>query len=106
MGQKRKKPFTHVSMHKKIKQELLELKETVRIHTHGDYDPSYANVIVFLIKHYKDSLRVEYPLNQKLLVGNTLQNKKLNVLTSITPKPYSASVKLNGKTRASYSVES
>ena len=101
-----KKWFKQIMIHITIKQELEELKKIVRIHTRATHPISYADVIIFLIKHYKDSLRIEYPLNQKLLVVNKLKQNNLSVCTPITPRPYSESVKLDGKTRASYSVES
>ena len=106
MGNTNKQWFKHISMHITIKQELEELKKIVRIHTHATHPISYADVIIFLIKHYKDSLRIEYPLNQKLLVVNKLEKNNLNVCTPITPRPYSESLKMDGKTRASFFVES
>ncbi len=106
MKQKNKKPFKHINIHIKIKQELDELKEIVRVHTHAKHPISYADVIIFLIKHFKDSLRAEYPLNQKLLVGRKLKQKSLFVSTPIKPKPYSSSVTLDGKPRVSFSLES
>jgi len=102
MGNTNKQWFKHISIHITIKQELDELKKIVRVHTHVTHPISYADVIIFLIKHYKKSLRVEYPLNQKLLVGRKLEQNNLSVVTSIVPKPYSARVKLDGKTRARF----
>jgi len=106
MGNTNKQRFKHISLHITIKQELDELKKIVRIHTHANHPISYADVIVFLIKHYKDSLRIQYPLNQKLLVGRKLEKNNLSVSIPINPKPYSASLKLDGKIRVSNSIKS
>ena len=101
-----KKWFSQIMIHKKIKQELDSLKEIVRIDTNAKHRISYADVIIFLIKHYTNSLRAEYPISQRLLVGNKVEKKDLRVSIPITPKPFSASSKLDEKTRVSYSVES
>ena len=106
MGKTNKRWFKHISIHITIQQELAELKQIVRIHTRVNHRISYADVIIFLIKHYKNSLQIEYPLNQGLQVGNKLEKKGLCVSTPITPRPYSASRKLDGKTRVSFLLES
>jgi len=93
-------------IHKTIKAELDELKEVVRIHTRANYRISYADVIVFLIKHYKDTLKSEYALNQKLLVAKNIEKNNLSVSRPLTPKPYSAITKLDQKTRVSFLLES
>ena len=89
-----------------LKQELDDLKETVRIDMNVNHPISYADVIRFLIKHYKNSQRVEYPISQRLLVGNNIERENLSVSIPITPKSLRAISKLDGKTRVSYSVES
>ena len=106
MKRKSKKWFSQIMIHKTIKHELDDLKETVRIHTRVNHRISYADVIIFLIKHYNKSLRVEYPIEEKLLVVNKLEKNNLSVCTPITPRPYSESVKLDGKTRVSNLLES
>jgi hypothetical protein len=103
---KNKKPFRHITLHIKLKQELEELKEMVRVHTRAKGNISYGDVIRFLIKHYKESLRTEYPVKQKLLVGKKITNNNLFVSTLIKPKPASTSIKLDGKTRVSFWLES
>jgi len=89
-----------------IKQELDSLKEIIRKEFNITHRISYADVIIFLIRQYKNSLRKEYPLSPSLLVVNKLEKKNLSVSIPITPKPFSALSKLDGKTRVSYSVES
>ena len=98
--------FKQIMLPLLLKQTLDSLKETVRIDMKVNHPISYADVIIFLIKKYKESLRVEYPLNQSLLVGNKIKKENLNVSIPIPPKPFSAISKLDGKTRVSYSVES
>ena len=101
-----KKCFKQIMIHIKIKQELDSLKEIIRAKTGVKHKLSYGDVIIALIKCYKNYLRTEYPLNQGLLVDNKLEKENLSVSIPITPKPFSASYKLDGKTTASFSVES
>lgn len=101
-----KKWFSQIMIHKKIKQELDSLKEIVRIQTNVNHRISYADVIIFLIKHYKNSLQVEYQLNQNLLVGNVIEKKGLSVSIPMKNKSISVSSKIDGKSRVSYSLES
>jgi len=92
-------------IHKKIKQELGSLKEIVRVKTNVNHRISYADVIIFLIRHYKNSLRVEYPLSQVVLVENKIEKKDLSVSIHLAKKLTSVSSKLEGKSRFSYSLE-
>jgi len=101
-----KKWFSQIMIPKKLKQELDELKEFVRIDMNVNHPISYADVVRFLIKKYREPLRVVYPLSQNVLVGNNIEKKDLRVSIPIKPKPFSAISKLDGKTRISYSVES
>ena len=116
MGRTNKQWFKHISVHIRIQQELKELKKDVRIHTRATHPISYADVVIFLIKKYKESLRPEYPLEEKLFVVNNLE-EKLFVVNNLEennssvyphrkPRPYSESVKLDGKTRVSFLLES
>ena len=102
---KKKKPFKHVTLHEKLLQELESFKGIVGQELGVKRFISNADVIKVFIKHYKDYLRTVYTLNQKLLVGNKLEKNNLSVTNSITPKPYSASVTLDGKHRVSFSLE-
>ena len=106
MGKTNKKNFAHLTINKKLKHELDLLKEIVRKEMDVTRTIWYPDVIIFLINHYRNSSRVEYPLNQGLQVGNKLEKKGLCVSTPITPRPYSASRKLDGKTRVSFLLES
>ena len=99
-----KKWFSQIMIHKKIKQELDSLKEIVRIETNTNHRISYADVIIFLIKHYKNSLRVEYPLSQGVLVGNEIEKKDLSVSIPLERKSFRVISKLDGKQRASYTL--
>ncbi len=100
-----KKWFSQIMIHKKIKQELDSLKEIVRIKTNVNHRISYADVIIFLIKHYKISLRVEYPLSQGVLVGNEIEKKDLSVSIPLEKKLTRVSSRLDGKSRISYTLE-
>jgi len=99
-----KKWFSQIMIHKKIKQELDSLKEIVRIDTNPKRRINYADVISFLIKHYKNSLSVEYPLSQGVLVGNKLEKKDLSVSIHLERKSFRVSSKLDGKSRVSYTL--
>ena len=92
-------------IHKAIKHELDELKEIVRAHTGASHRISYADVIVFLIREYKKSLRVVYPLSQKTLVGTKIKRENLKVVTPL--RRYSTRIvsKIDGKTRVVFSLE-
>lgn len=98
--------FSQIMISKIIIQELGSLKEIIRAKTGVKHKLSYGDVIIALIKCYKNYLRTEYPLNQGLLVDNKLEKENLSVSIPITPKPFSASYKLDRKTTASISVES
>jgi len=100
-----KKWFSQIMIHKKIKQELDSLKEIVRVETNVNHRISYSDVIIFLIKQYKNSLRVEYPLSQSVLVGNAIEKKDLSVSIHLARKLTSVSSKLDGKSRVSYTLE-
>jgi len=104
MKRSSKKWFSQIMIHKKIKQELDSLKEIVRINTNANHRTSYGDVISFLIKHYKNSLRVEYPLSQGVLVGNEIQKKDLSVSIPLKRKSLRVSSKLDGKQRVSYTL--
>ena len=83
-------------IHKIIKQQLDELKIIIALETNSTYKLSYGNVISYLINEFKQSKRIEYPIEQKLLVSVPIKQIKL----------FSTSSKLDGKTRVSYSLES
>jgi len=93
-------------IHITIKQELDSLKEIIRNEYNITHRISYADVILFLIRQYKNSLRKEYPLSPSLLVVNKLEKKNLRVSIPITPKPFRPSYKLDGKIRVSNSIKS
>jgi hypothetical protein len=106
MGKTNKKNFTHITINKKLKQELDLLKETVRKELGVTRIIWCPDVINFLINHYRNSSKVEFLLNQKLLVGNKLEKENLSVAIPVTPKPFRPFYELDEKTRASYFVES
>lgn len=101
-----KKWFKQIMIHITIKQELDSLKEIIRNEYNITHRISYADVILFLIRQYKNSLRKEYPLSPSLLVVNKLEKKNLRVSIPITPKPFRPSYKLDGKIRVSNSIKS
>lgn len=79
---------------KLIKQQLSELKSIVAIETNAIHKISYGDVILFLLNKYKESQRIEFPIEEKLLVSVPLKQV-----------PLSFGGKLDGKTRVSYFVE-
>ena len=101
-----RKWFSQIMIHKKIKQELDSLKETVRRETKVNYRISYGDEINFLIEHYKKTQRVEYPLMQSLLVGNVIAKKNLHVSMPLNRNVTRLSSKLDGKLLTSTSLKS
>ena len=93
-------------IHKKIKQELDSLKETVRRETGVNYRISYGDEIIFLIEHYKKTQRLEFPLIPKLLVGNVIAKKNLHVSVPLNTNFTRVSSKLDGKLLTSTSLKS
>ena len=100
-----KKFFKQIMLSIPLKQELDQLKEIVRIDMNVNHPISYADVIRFLIREYKKSIRMVYPLSQKLLLGKNLENKNLNVSIPLERKTIGTSSSIDGKTRVSYNVE-
>ena len=94
MGKFNKKWFSQIMINKLLKNELNQLKKIIINNTLVTSELSYADVISFLIEHYKKNI-VEYPIEQKLLVSVPLTQVK----------PLSISSKLDGKTRVSFSLE-
>ncbi len=101
-----RKWFSQIMIHKKIKQELDSLKETVRRETRVNYRISYGDEIIFLIEHYKKTQRIEYPLLQSLLVGNAIAKKNLYVSMPLKGNSIRVSSKLDGKLLGSTSLKS
>ena len=101
-----KKWFSQIMIHKKIKQELDFLKETVRKETKVNHRISYGDEIIFLIEHYKKTQRIEYPLLQSLLVGNVIAKKNLHVSMPLKRNFTRVSSKLDGKLLTSTSLKS
>lgn len=89
-----RKWFSQIMIHKLLKKELDQLKKSIKYENNSKYDPSYGDVITFLLNHFKKTKQNEYPVEQKLSVTIPLQKKSINVST-----------KLDGKQRVSYSLE-
>jgi len=96
--------FSQIMIHKAIKHELDELKEIVRAHTGASHRISYADVIVFLIREYKKSLRIVYPISQKTLVGTKIKRGNL-IVTPLRSNSTNVVSKLDGETRVVFSLE-
>ena len=95
-----KKWFSQIMIHKELKQELDELKETVRIITNVNHRISYADVIIFLIREYKKTLRVVYPLSHKTLVVAKLKSSPKVAMP--LRKSTTVVTKLDGRTRVRF----
>lgn len=96
MKRSSKKWFSQIMIHKKIKQQLDELKNIIALETNSTHKLSYGDVISHLIKEYKKSKSLEYTIEEKLLVSVPLKQVR----------PLSVSSKLDGKTRVSFSLKS
>jgi len=101
-----RKWFAQIMIHKQLKQELDELKKVFTIKYKIKYKLSYADVIRILINEYKKPFRVVYPLSQKTLVGIKIKREDLKVVTPLRRQSTSVGVKLEGKTRVSFLLES
>jgi len=93
--------FSQIMIHKLIKQELDELKEHVRIYTHANHRISYADVIIFLIREYRRSLKVVFPLSPKTLVGAKLKRTSPKIAMPLK-KSTTVVTKLDGRTRVRF----
>jgi len=78
-------------INKLIKKDLDLLKQSIALEEKMNFNPSYNDVLSFLIKHYKKQY-VEYPVEQKLKVVIPLKQVR----------PLSLSSNLDGKSRVSY----
>ena len=87
-------------IHKELKQELDELKETVRIITNVNHRTSYADVIVFLIREYKKTLRVVHQFSHRTVVGVKLKSSPKVAIP--LRKSTTVVTKLDGRTRVRF----
>ena len=93
--------FSQIMIHKQLMQELAGLKETVRILNGVNHRISYADVIIFLIREYKKSIKVVYPLSHKTLVGAKLKRRNPKVAMPLK-KSTTIVTKLDGRTRVRF----
>ena len=82
-------------IHRLLKRELDQLKFIIAKEMNATWKLSYNDEIKFLIKKFKESRRIEVPLEPKLLLASSLKNSGLKI-----------SSKLDGKQHFSYSLES
>jgi len=61
-------------IHRLLKSELDQLKKIVVIETNANYKLSYGDVIKYLLHYYKKNKRLEFPLENKLFINNSLKN--------------------------------
>lgn len=95
MGRFNKNWFKQIMIHKSLKQELDKLKIIITKESSVTWELSYNDIIKHLIDNFKESHRIEIPLEPKLLLVSSLKNSGLKV-----------SSKLDGKARVAYSLES
>ena len=101
-----KKWFSQIMIHKLLKKQLDELKSVVAIETNTTYRISYGDIISYLITEFKNSRRIEYTIEPKLLSGTSFSSTKLNVSVPLKKVSVLRTTKLDGKQRVSYSLES
>ena len=89
-----RKWFAQIMIHRLLKRELDQLKVTIAKEMNATWKLSYNDVITYLIKNFKQSRRIEVPLEPKLLLSNSLKNSRLKISSN-----------LDGKQRVSYSLE-
>ena len=82
-------------INKLLKNELDQLKITIAKEMNATWKLSYSDVIKYLIKNFKESRRIEVPLDSKLWSGISFRNSRLKT-----------NIKLEGKKIAAFSFES
>lgn len=95
MGRFNKNWFKQIMVNILIKKELDQLKTIIRKLMNSNYELSYSDEIKFLIKYFKESCRIEVPLEPSLWSGNSFRNSRLKT-----------TIKLQEKTIAAFSFES
>ena len=90
-----RKWFAQIMINKLLKNELDQLKNIIAKEMNATWKLSYSDVIKYLIKNFKESRRIEVPLEPSLWSGNSFRNSRL--------KP---TVKLEEKIIAAFSFES
>ncbi len=90
-----RKWFAQIMINKLLKNELDQLKNTIAKEMNATWKLSYSDVIKYLIKNFKESRRIEVPLEPSIWSGNSFRNSRLK-----------NTVKLEGKTIAAFSFES
>jgi len=78
-----KKWFAQIMINKLVKQELNQLKNIIRIDTHAEGPISYNDEIKYLIKKFKESKRIEVPLEPKLFLGSSFKDPGLKIAYSL-----------------------
>jgi len=94
MGRFNKSWFKQIMINILIKNQLDQLKTIIRKQMNSNCELSYCDEIKFLIKYFRESKRIEVPLEPALLLGSSLSNQGLKI-----------SSKLDGKQRVSFSLE-
>ena len=94
-------------IHKKLKQDLDELKSTIANEISATWKLSYGDEISYLIDYFKKSQSIEYPIEEKLLTGTSFSSTKLQIVVPLKKiSSISSATKLDGKQRVVYSLES
>ena len=102
-----KKWFSQIMIHKKLKRDLDELKSSIANEISATWKLSYGDEISYLIDYFKKSKHIEYPIEEKLLLGTSFSSTKLKIAVPLEKiSSISSATKLDGKQRYFYSVES
>jgi len=78
-----KKWFAQIMINKRIKQQLDQLKNVIRIDTHVQGPISYNDEIKYLIKKFNESRRIEVPLQPVLFSGSSFKDPGLKIAYSL-----------------------
>ena len=101
-----RKWFSQIMIHKLLKKELDELKSIVSKEIPSTHPISYADVIIILIKEFKEKRKIEYLIEPKLMIKNSFSGTKLNASIPLRKTSLASGSKLDGKQRISFSIES
>ena len=64
-----------------LKNELDQLKNIISVEKSLTWDISYGDVIIYMIQEFKKSKTIMYPIEPKLLLGNSFTEPSLKIST-------------------------
>ena len=97
-----RRSFSQIMLSKKLKLKLDKLKYLIGKEISATWNPSYNDVISYLIDEYTKSRKTEYQLEEKLIVASSIKPK----LTVAIPLKKIYQTNLEQKKLVSFNLES